>query len=118
MNEPSSPRQCIASRLRTAREMAGLTQGQVATRFGWHRPTVSEIEAGRRRVSAEELVALADLYGVNIAWIVMESGEDGISDRAKLAARELGKLKDEDLERLPATYPSAQGFGKCVVNDG
>lgn len=100
MNESSPRRQCIAGRLRMAREMAGLTQGQVATHFGWHRPTVSEIEAGRRRVSAEELLALGDLYGVNIAWIVRENDETGLSDRAMLAARELGKLKDEDLERL------------------
>ena len=100
MNVPSSARQGIARRLRMAREMAGLTQGQVADRFGWHRPTVSEIEAGRRRVSAEELAVLADIYGVNIPWILGEGDEEGISDMAMLAARELNKLKDEDLERL------------------
>ena len=100
MNDPGSTRQGIASRLRLAREIAGLTQGQVARRFGWHRPTVSEIEAGRRRVLAEELTALAELYGVNVPWIIGEDGEDGTSDRAMLAARELDKLKDEDLERL------------------
>ena len=100
MNEPGSQRQGIASRLRLAREMAGLTQGQVANHFGWHRPTVSEIEAGRRRVQAEELTVLAELYGVNVPWIIGEGGTDGISDRAMLAARELDKLKDEDLDRL------------------
>ena len=100
MNEPGSPRQAIASRLKLAREMAGLTQGQVAQHLGWHRPTVSEIEAGRRRVQAEELATLAELYGVNIPWIMREGGSDAISDRAILAARELDKLKDEDLDRL------------------
>lgn len=93
-------RQAIASRLRLAREMSGLTQGQVANTFGWHRPTVSEIEAGRRKVLAEELSTLAELYGVNIPWILGEDSSDSTSDRAKLAARELGKLKDEDLDRL------------------
>lgn len=100
MNERDSMRQDIASRLRLAREMAGLTQGQVAKRIGWHRPTVSEIEAGRRRVQAEELTIMATLYGVRIPWIMGEDGTDTISDRAMLAARELDKLKDEDLDRL------------------
>ena len=100
MNEQEITRLEIASRLKLAREMAGLTQGQVASRLGWHRPTVSEIEAGRRRVLAEELRSLAELYGVNTPWVIGEAEEDGISDRARLAARQLGKLSDEDLDRL------------------
>ena len=101
MSDPELSRQAIASRLRLAREMAGLTQGQVAKSLGWHRPTVSEVEAGRRKVSAEELSTLAELYGVNLPWIVGREEETGTaSDRAKLAARELSKLNDEDLDRL------------------
>ena len=102
MTEHQDKRRAIASRLRLSREMAGLTQGQVAKSFDWHRPTVSEIEAGRRRVSAEELATLAEMYGVNTPWIVGEGDEDSslAADRVKLAARELSKLREEDLERV------------------
>lgn len=100
MNEQESIRLGIAVRLKLAREMAGLTQGQVAIQLGWHRPTVSEVEAGRRRVLAEELKALSELYGVNVPWLIGDAEDDGISDRAKLAARQLDKLSDEDLDRL------------------
>ncbi len=102
MTEHQDKRRAIASRLRLSREMAGLTQGQVAKSFDWHRPTVSEIEAGRRRVSAEELATLAEIYGVNIPWLVGEGDEDSslAADRVKLAARELSKLREEDLERV------------------
>lgn len=100
MNTQDSLRQDLASRLKLAREMAGLTQGQVATQLGWHRPTVSEMEAGRRRVLAEELNTLGELYGVNVPWLLGEAESDDISDKARLAARELGKLSDEDLDRL------------------
>ena len=100
MNEQTSLRQSMAKRLRLAREMAGLTQAQVAKVLGWHRPTVSEIEAGRRRVSAEEVSVLAKLYGVNTLWIFGEESSGFTSDKAMLAARELNKLKDEDLDRL------------------
>ncbi len=102
MSEQEERRKAIASRLRMSREMAGLTQGQVAKSLDWHRPTVSEIEAGRRRVSAEELAALAEMYAVNVPWIMGEQDEDSslAADRVNLAARELSKLREEDLDRV------------------
>ncbi len=102
MSGHEEKRKAIASRLRLSREMAGLTQGQVAKSLDWHRPTVSEIEAGRRRVSVEELATLAEMYGVNVPWIVGEGDEDSslAADRVKLAARELSKLREEDLDRV------------------
>ncbi len=100
MSDQDLLRRNIASRLRMARELAGLTQGQVAKRLRYHRPTVSEIEAGRRRVTAEELTMFCELYGVNVHWITGEDTQDTASFKAKLAARELDKLKDEDLDRL------------------
>jgi transcriptional regulator with XRE-family HTH domain len=91
----------LAERLRTAREMAGLSQGQVAKRLGIHRPSVSEIEAGRRRVSAEELTELADLYMVDLSWLAgVNATSDEHQGRVELAARELSKLREEDLDRV------------------
>ena len=51
-------------------------------------------------MSAEELSELAELYGVTVSWIVEEEGSTPTSARAQLAARELSKLRDEDLDRL------------------
>jgi transcriptional regulator with XRE-family HTH domain len=95
-------REAIASRLRAAREAAGLSQGQVARQLKMHRPTISEIEAGRRRVSVDELAEFANLYGVAMAWLSCSesSSVDPAEDRLKLAARELSRLKPEDLNRL------------------
>lgn len=97
-----SKRDLIATRLRDARKMAGLSQGQVAKLFGFHRPTISEIEAGNRRVSAEELARFAEMYDVTISWLLAETTNQlEIDDpRLQLAARELGKLKSDDLDRL------------------
>lgn len=102
MDKMESKRKLIASRLRLAREQSGLTQGQAAKLLNIHRPTLSEIEAGRRRVAAEELSNLAKIYGVGISWIAGEDSEEADSrqDRIELAAREMGKLKKEDLDRL------------------
>jgi transcriptional regulator with XRE-family HTH domain len=92
----------IGARLRTARKMAGLSQGQVARMLDLHRPSVSETEAGRRGVSAEELARYCEIYGVTSAWLIGE-GPDALpagDPRVQLAARELGKLHREDLDRV------------------
>jgi transcriptional regulator with XRE-family HTH domain len=94
-------REQIAARLRIAREAAGLSQGQVAKLMGLHRPTISEIEAGRRRVTGEELVQFAGFYRVGVDWLTSAVQEsDPSEDRILLAARELAKMKDEDLDHL------------------
>lgn len=95
----NNQRAAMASRLRLARERAGLSQGQVAKILKMHRPTVSEIEAGRRAVTAEELTQFAKVYSVTIAWLASEPRDPG-RDRVELAARELSKLKPADVDRL------------------
>src|SRR5260370_41970980 len=92
----------ISTRLRLAREQAGLSQGQVAKMLQLHRPSISEAEAGRRKVSSEELVELARIYGVSVLWLAGTQTEEANEerDRIEFAARELSKLKPEDLDRL------------------
>jgi transcriptional regulator with XRE-family HTH domain len=95
-------RKQLATRLRTAREAAGLSQGQIAKMMDLHRPTISEIEAGRRRVSAEELGRFAEIYGVTVSWLVSEQKTESQpeEERIVLAARQLSKMKDSDIDRL------------------
>jgi transcriptional regulator with XRE-family HTH domain len=112
-------RTLIAERLKEARKMAGVSQGYVAQILGLHRPSISEIEAGNRRVSAHELARLAEIYDVGVAWLVGEAPEvlDAQDPRLELAARELTKLKPDDLDRLlrllaamrSDSNPNAQG---------
>ncbi len=99
MSKKNSGNTANATRLRLARENAGLSQGQVAKMLGLNRPSISEAEAGRRKVSTKELVELARIYDVDIAWLAgSETKED--DPRIELAARELAKLRSEDLDRL------------------
>ena len=94
-------REEIGVRLRTARELSGLSQAQVAQMLSLHRPSVSEMEAGRRRVSAEELTKLAAIYDVNLSWLAGAEPEERINnDKIRLAARELAKLKPADYKRM------------------
>lgn len=102
MSKIESDKQAIGNRLRLAREIAGLSQGQVAKQLSMHRPTISQIEAGDRNVRAEEIRQFADLYDVEEAWIIR--GDETLAGegdpRIELAARELSKLKRDDLDSI------------------
>lgn len=63
----------LAQRLRTARKDLEMTQAEVAERLGMHRPTVSEIEAGRRRVTSQELFQFSQVYAIPLSSLVGES---------------------------------------------
>ena len=107
----AAKRSLIAERLKEARKLAGLSQGHVAKMLGLHRPSVSEIEAGNRRVSADELARLAGIYDVNVAWLLGETPDtlDAQDPRLELAARELTKLKPDDLDRLLKLLAAMRG---------
>lgn len=92
----------IGERLRWAREQAGLTQIQIAHMLNYHRPTISQIEAGQRVVRPDEIARFASLYGVQETWII--HGDSSLTTtqdaRVEIAARELAKLRKEDLDTI------------------
>ena len=95
-------KKAIAVRFKLAREQSGLTQGQVARRLQWHRPTISAIEAGARSIAAEELPLFADIYGVSAAWLVCEEAEEASEREVQisLAARGLANIEESELASL------------------
>jgi transcriptional regulator with XRE-family HTH domain len=116
MAERTATKLVIAQRLRSAREHAGLSQGQVARLLHLHRPSISELEAARRNVSAEELAELARIYDVSVSWLVGEEseGQEQRDPRIELAAREIQKLRPEDLDRLLALLSTLRHAGSEV----
>lgn len=102
MLEGSELRKIIGSRLAIARQRAGLSQAQVAQQVKLPRPSITEIEAGRRRVSVEEMVVFASLYEVDMNWLAGEGAEqvDPVRDKLQLAARQVANLKSEDLDKV------------------
>lgn len=106
-------RKIISSRLLLARQQAGLSQAQAAKLLEFSRPTITEIEAGRRKVAVEELVAFSDIYDVSVEWL---SGKDAghadkVRDRLQLAARNIAGMKSEDIDRVIALLTSLRPEG-------
>lgn len=114
MTESNKKLAGLPARLRMAREQAGLSQGQVAKMLKLHRPTISEIEAGRRAVMAAEMVRLAKIYKVSIKWLAGHPDEssDPNGDRIELAARALANLRNRDLDRVLGLLKSLRRGGE------
>jgi len=103
----------LAERLKEARQLAGLSQGQAAKLLGLHRPTISEIEAGRRKIKADEIMTFADLYGVEPSWLMKGQIEHRkINTDIIAAARELSTMKSEDLDLLMKTIQRIKSKGR------
>lgn len=114
MSDIERKSQQIAARARVARENSGLSQGQAAKRLAIPRPSLTEVEAGRRKISAAELTEMAKLYGVGLAWLACEdeASSDPERDRIELAAREIAGLKRDDLESVLQLVRSIRSRGK------
>lgn len=102
MKDKKNTREIIASRLMLARKNAGLSQAQAADKLKLQRPAISEIEAGRRKVTAEELVLFSDIYQTDLGWLAGEdvNTADPVRDQLQLAARNIAHLDPNDLEKV------------------
>ena len=62
----------IGARIRDARTAARLSQQALADATGIPRGAITDIETGKRNITATELVALAKALSVSVGWIVGE----------------------------------------------
>jgi Zn-dependent peptidase ImmA (M78 family)/DNA-binding XRE family transcriptional regulator len=100
----------IAKRLKAARESAGLTQRKLADQLGFKdRQTVGAMEAGERKISAEELLAVMNALGRDLeyftdpfrldgeghfSWRTSVDNEDRIAEFESLAGRWLATYRN------------------------
>ncbi len=54
----------ISTRFMMFRVKNNLSQGEVARELGLHRPTISEIEAGRQNLSIEIMISFCELINI------------------------------------------------------
>lgn len=91
----------LGERLRQAREYLGLSQQEVSELLGVSRPAVTQMEAGRRKVSTLELREFARLYRRPYEWLVGETAEQTQDDYVTQALyRTTRELSDRDRAQL------------------
>ena len=81
-------------RLKSARKAMHLTQELVANQMGMARTTIVAIESGKRDVSASELAAFAELYGISMDELV--HGRAPAEGKTARFAREFAELPAMD----------------------
>jgi transcriptional regulator with XRE-family HTH domain len=66
------------------------------------RAAIHEMESGKRKVGGEELVRLADLYGVSASWLIDKRSTKTDRELAELAVQLLlgGGFTNQHLHRL------------------
>lgn len=75
------PRETLGTRLRTARQRAGLTLEQVGRHVGVSPQAVQQWEKDRTEPSAERLNTIAQLTAVNIQWLLTGLVVSGVTDQ-------------------------------------
>jgi len=95
-----SERKEIAERLKEARMLAGLSQENAAKILDMQRPAISEIESGKRKVSAEEIIKFSKVYKVSTSWLLLKENETELNEQMKIAARELSKMSEANRKKL------------------
>ena len=66
--EPSCrPSQTLPGTIRRLRGAMGWSQRALADVTGWDNATISRMESGRREIRVDEVVLLADVFGVDLA---------------------------------------------------
>ncbi len=101
MDKKESLKKKIAERLKLARDLSGLSQSQAAKILNMSRPTISEIEQGRRNVTGAELKEFSNIYDVDVNWLLSESDDnESVNSKIQLAAREISKMSEKDVDKL------------------
>lgn len=85
-------------RLKEARKNLKLSQEFVARQMQLSRPTISAIESGQRKVTAEELARFSELYGVSADELMYgKASEDA---QVEMFARAFSELSDIDRREI------------------
>jgi transcriptional regulator with XRE-family HTH domain len=85
-------------RLKEARKYLKLSQEFVARQMNLSRPTISAIESGQRKVTAEELRKFSELYGVSTEELMYGKVSD--STETEMFARAFSELSDIDKKEI------------------
>lgn len=83
----------INERIKKIRNQLHLSQEYVANFLGVNRATYTQMENGRRKITAEDVSKLSDLFGVTADALL---NDNKISQPATIFARSFEKLDEND----------------------
>ena len=101
MTNSDLPTDVFPERLRTARELRGWSQSDLASRCGMPTSSVGHFEGGTRKPSFDNLRKLANALEVTTDYLLGRVDEPGRAEAGDPLFRDIGKLSggDRDLAR-------------------
>lgn len=95
--------QLVGSRIRCARMAKGMSMEGLGKKLGVTYQQVQKYEKGKNRVSAEVLIALAEILECSVGFLLGEGAEigeqEGVSeDKFILEALMISRIEDEEIQ--------------------
>lgn len=84
-------------KLRDAREKLGYSQEYVARCLGVSRSTITQIELGNRRISADEIKSFCELYRLSADYL---TGVEQVPSNQLIFARGFSELSEADQQEI------------------
>lgn len=100
----------LVENIRKLREQHDMTQQKLADLLCLSRPTISQIEIGERKLSADELLKLADIFNVSVENLL------GIQKEPKIIIKkEKGKEKPKSQIRINVPQKNINKFREVLL---
>jgi transcriptional regulator with XRE-family HTH domain len=100
----------LGLRVKAFRESAEISQQELAERLGVSRPTISQIESGERKISADELIKLSEIFNLSV---------DGLLDLEKqprvILLRDKEKKKVKNQLRINVPQKNLEKFKEVLL---
>ena len=100
----------LGENIKILREQHGITQQKLADLLGLSRPTVSQIEIGERKLSADELVKLADIFNISVEYLLGLKREPKI-----IIKKEKSKEKPKSQIRINVPQKNINKFREVLL---
>ena len=98
MKQNTSPSDIFQERLKKAREIRRLSQGDLATKAGMPASSIAHFEAGSRKPSFDSLRRVANALEMTTDYLLGRAEDPDLAQAGDPLFRDIGKLSDDDRE--------------------
>ena len=99
----------IGQRIKKLREEIGISQQNLAGKLGILRPTISQIENGERKVTAEELIRLSKILNTSVQYLM------GLVDQPEIVLQERKEKMAKPQMRINVPAKNVDKFKEVLL---
>ena len=99
----------IGQRIKKLREEIGMNQQNLADRLGILRPTISQMENGERKITAEEIVTLSEILNSSMQYLM------GLEDQPEVVLQERREKMTKPQMRINVPAKNLEKFKEILL---